>query len=560
MENAASTSGSNFIDFGMDETEWDTLMASVPTSMLEPAVVMPPPGFAPIAGPSGVSQPASPRISQFNTLAPDVSVVVPSSDVPSASKTAHACSTCNKVFASKPNLTRHLKTHMAVKPFACEECGKGFARKEHLTRHMLMHAPATVPITHQCKDCDMTFTRLDNLRRHERATHGEPIHKCSQCDQAFSRKSNLMQHVRVSHSAPMKRKAEEQGPAPKRHRPARRSALNTFATEFFTPSPTNAADLKMSFKELKPQILAFLKEEMMEKQSMKWRIIVKALFSRIGSDGEEQMNSTYLSCKFVTELVEETIEKHLDEAMVCVEKNLEEFQQLGSGWILEEIQHVEIPTAKYHPLAASSYIPLPGKLAAKKAILNIQNEDQKCLVWCLLAARMNIDRGDHPYRVSHYTQHEQEIKLGEVPCPVPVSKISTIEKLNNLRINIYGYEEEEVFPLHISKHKNEESINLLLISNDVTHHYCLIKNMSRLLADLTKHDGARFYCERCLHRFSQKKLLEDHLKYCSEHSPQNIKMPKNIQHAAMAMSSWDLMGNASSRYKYTEDRRHHIIF
>ncbi|XP_054713881.1 uncharacterized protein LOC129223339 [Uloborus diversus] len=92
MENAASTSGSNFIDFGMDETEWDTLMASVPTSMLEPAVVMPPPGFAPIAGPSGVSQPASPRISQFNTLAPDVSVVVPSSDVPSASKTAHPSS------------------------------------------------------------------------------------------------------------------------------------------------------------------------------------------------------------------------------------------------------------------------------------------------------------------------------------------------------------------------------------------------------------------------------------------------------------------------------------
>ena len=35
-------------------------------------------------------------------------------------------------------------------------------------------------------------------------------------------------------------------------------------------------------------------------------------------------------------------------------------------------------TVKYMPLGGSSYIPLPKFLAAKKAIINLKNEDDEC--------------------------------------------------------------------------------------------------------------------------------------------------------------------------------------
>ncbi|GBN47954.1 hypothetical protein AVEN_10326-1 [Araneus ventricosus] len=84
---------------------------------------------------------------------------------------------------------------------------------------------------------------------------------------------------------------------------------------------------------------------------------------------------------------------------------------------------------------------------------------------------------------------EQELRLGNVTCPVQHCKVSIIENLNNLRINVFGYEDEEVFPLYISKREDTRVINLLYIIQGDDKHYCLIRNMSRLLGDLTKHDN-----------------------------------------------------------------------
>lgn len=184
----------------------------------------------------------------------------------------------------------------------------------------------------------------------------------------------------------------------------------------------------------------------------------------------------------MTDLIEETITNNISQATDKMITSFEEFSQRGSGWSLEKINKLELHVLKYHPLAGNTYIPLPKNLSDKKAVLNIQNDDAKCLVWCLIAKRLNIDRKDNPYKIEHYLPHESSIKLGDVECPVPISKVSTIENLNNVRINVLGYERGEIFPRYISKRSESNCVNLLLIS---THHYCLIRNMSRLLGDVT---------------------------------------------------------------------------
>ena len=47
---------------------------------------------------------------------------------------------------------------------------------------------------------------------------------------------------------------------------------------------------------------------------------------------------------------------------------------------------LDLHIVKYEPLGGSSYIPLPGFLAAKKAIINLKNEDDECFKWTITRA------------------------------------------------------------------------------------------------------------------------------------------------------------------------------
>src|SRR6266536_5616633 len=66
-----------------------------------------------------------------------------------------------------------------------------------------------------------------------------------------------------------------------------------------------------------------------------------------------------------------------------IHRRIDRFTIGGSGWSVEEMTRHFITIAKYKPLAARSYIPLPGGIQNKKATINIKNEDNKCFMYCL---------------------------------------------------------------------------------------------------------------------------------------------------------------------------------
>jgi len=57
----------------------------------------------------------------------------------------------------------------------------------------------------------------------------------------------------------------------------------------------------------------------------------------------------------------------------------------GSGFILHSITELQIKTSRSKPTVGGSYIELPDVIKNKKACVNIQNDDNKCFIWCLLA-------------------------------------------------------------------------------------------------------------------------------------------------------------------------------
>ena len=58
---------------------------------------------------------------------------------------------------------------------------------------------------------------------------------------------------------------------------------------------------------------------------------------------------------------------------------------------------------------------------------------------------------------------------------------SKIEKKNNICINVFGYENELVFPIYVSDQKFEDSKDLLLLIDDDKSHYVYTKDFNRFI-------------------------------------------------------------------------------
>ena len=201
------------------------------------------------------------------------------------------------------------------------------------------------------------------------------------------------------------------------------------------------------------------------------------------------------------------------------------FQRDGSNWTFKSIICLEIHTVVYEPLKGNSYIPLPPKLAQKKAIINMKNEDDKCFTWSVLRA-LNPQE-DHAERIDKdLNKKEDSLNMTGIVYPVQLNVLDKFERQNpTISINVFGYE-ESVYPLRVSKCEGREVVNLLLISDEEKRHYCLIKSMSRLLSSQTsKRNGVQYYCMRCLNPFHSQESLDKHLEYCSTHEAVKTEMP-----------------------------------
>ena len=199
----------------------------------------------------------------------------------------------------------------------------------------------------------------------------------------------------------------------------------------------------------------------------------------------------------------------------------------GSGWVIDRLDSYYINVTKYKPLHGSSYIELPTELKnPKKGLINMKNEDDECFRWC------------HIRHLNPQTEHSERIKKEDkkminelnyegVDFPTSQKHYNKVEKQNNIRINVFGYEDRQPYPIHISKEKFEDQMNLLLITEDEKKHYVLIKDFNTFMYNQTKHRNKKHFCMYCLQCFSSERILANHTKNClTINGMQAINMPK----------------------------------
>ena len=194
---------------------------------------------------------------------------------------------------------------------------------------------------------------------------------------------------------------------------------------------------------------------------------------------------------------------------------LDEFEQGESGYIFDSIQKLTVKMFKYHDIRASSYCKLPKSFCNSKSIVNIQNNDNYCFLWSVLAHKYKVD--NHRERVSHYTNHFHELNQGDFQFPMKIKDIPTFERLNTLNINVFELSANDKTLSHkyVNKNYYDEQIDLLLYEN----HYCLITNLHNFCKN---NEHYNHLCRRCLNTYGDQSKLEEHMLRCIEQKVCNI--------------------------------------
>ena len=265
-------------------------------------------------------------------------------------------------------------------------------------------------------------------------------------------------------------------------------------------------------------------------KGVKWYLVMIVKMVKFNREGEEIIMDVVFHSELETMLLLLDFDLQFDRMIDAILQKIKDCVKLGGGCRVLNIERLELYFAPYLPISPSSYVATPSNITQKKAVLNIQNEDNFCFLWSVLAALHPVESNSN--RVTKYLQFQQELNITNLKFLLAVSDVVKFEKLNvTISVNVFAFEDRSscFYPVYVTSFKGRQHhVNLLLIVDDKTgkSHNTLICNMSRLLGDRTKHDEMTYYRDYCLHGFIRQDLLNTHIEDCIKFGIQKITLPK----------------------------------
>ena len=270
----------------------------------------------------------------------------------------------------------------------------------------------------------------------------------------------------------------------------------------------------------------YLNKELGELKGFKYIETLKITFEKqLGN--KTTIKTAYFNSMTTTIINKNEINKALQTSRQELMKAIGQWISEGSGWTIQSVDGHYINLTKYKPLKGSSYIELPTELRnPAKGLINLKNKNNQCFRWCHI--RHLNPQEKYPQRIKKSDkEYIDKLDYSGIEFPVTIKQINKIEKQNNIRINVFGYENKQPHPLYISKEKFKDHIELLLITKDENQHYVLIKDFNKFMYQQTKHKERKHFCMHCLQCFSSERVLNNHKENCIIiNGKQAINMPK----------------------------------
>ena len=172
---------------------------------------------------------------------------------------------------------------------------------------------------------------------------------------------------------------------------------------------------------------------------------------------------------------------------------------------------------------------MPNELKHSRiGLINIQNNDNKCFLWCHIR-HLNLSDKNPQRKTKEDKETVSELNYEGINFPVSKKDYCKIEIRNNICVNVFCYEYKVVYPAYLSDQKFSDSMKLLLISSDFKSHYLYIKTFDRFMFNRTKYKGKKCFCKSCLQCFNSENVLIEHKKDCLIiNSKENVKLEKGF--------------------------------
>ena len=312
-----------------------------------------------------------------------------------------------------------------------------------------------------------------------------------------------------------------------------------------------------------------IKKVLMEFDSIKVNTDLAAKYVKV-RDGEEEEEIFTFNTKNFNIFQTTDLSEEFENIRQSVGQQMSELQEKGSGWSLKCILHLVVNINKYNAMRVASYIPLPKDIKDKRACINVNNDDDKCFMWSVLAGLHKDFK--NPQNYSHYKKYVNKLNFDGIEFPVKLKDIPKFEQQNDVSINCYILKKmckgqdidkiyHEVSPVHNTQVRDKKSkhINLLLIQdyyvlengedlcyNDnedfslPKYHYVLIKDISRLLrSQLTRNTRKCYVCDRCMNFVQSEKKSNIHERDCVAKNKCRIYLPTSSKDQILKFTNYN---------------------
>ena len=282
------------------------------------------------------------------------------------------------------------------------------------------------------------------------------------------------------------------------------------AIEFGARGRKQQGFLRYFLQRLQPRLEQMMTDEV-KKSAVKFLLVLKMDYQH---PAENHTTFAALNTGYKIALtrhdVPETVQKLYDKA-ISMNAN---YCRERTGMTISKIRGVDVHTARYTPLKGGCFAELPVFLARKGAIVNVHNTDMRCFGYAVAAALHPLHNRRHQSEAIRYNRYFNEHHLNEIEYPVaPDQTLREIEQTIQVNLNVYSYGDDKGklrYPIYVGRQNYPQSVDLLYANE----HWFAIRNFSRFMGDKNGNEHHRFYCRRCLGRFTQQAMLDKHSPYC----------------------------------------------
>jgi hypothetical protein len=163
------------------------------------------------------------------------------------------------------------------------------------------------------------------------------------------------------------------------HRKIETAANGAAVTYSITPHYMDPLEQMTASRQVVRSILV---NELNRMGGLKYTETLKVRMSKEVGDGKTKKDSVYFKSKTGTATNFEDIESTAAENQFTILSRIETFQNLGSNWIILNIESHYVNIAMYKPLAGSSYMKLPKDISNSMCgLINMKNDDNMCFMW-----------------------------------------------------------------------------------------------------------------------------------------------------------------------------------